>query len=196
MIFGVRVAEHEVRVALVERRLEQAVELAAEDVGERDTARGTLRLRRAELAAHEIAAHADAARRPVDVAPAQREQLALAHPAHRRGEVQHALDPPDAIGRDGGQEGVELGLVEEPDISVDVHRLGLLHALARVARRPAAPDVVLEDAVQQTKVVERRFTDWRLRRLAAMNASTSLGPISASGRSPKNGARCTRRNDS
>jgi hypothetical protein len=66
-------AEHKVGVALVERRLEQAVQLATENVGERDAARGALGLGRAELAAHEVAAHADPPRSPVDVAPAQRQ---------------------------------------------------------------------------------------------------------------------------
>ncbi len=71
--------------------------------------------------------------------------------------MQHALDPSDVVGRDGDQEGVKLGLVEEAHVGVHLVRLWLLDELARIRGRPSTADGVLEDAVQQADVVERRL---------------------------------------
>ena len=63
--------------------------------------------------------------RPVDVAPAQPEQLALAHPGHRRGQVHHALDPAEGVIGHGAQQRLDLLGVEEANIGIG-HRDGRL----------------------------------------------------------------------
>jgi hypothetical protein len=84
-------AEDEMIVALVERALEVAIELAAEPIGHRQGARGALGLRRAQAPARVVAPHADHRRRPVHVAPAQGHQLALAQAGHRRREIEGVI---------------------------------------------------------------------------------------------------------
>jgi hypothetical protein len=66
--------------------------------GERYRAVAAARLRRRDLAAHEALADADAPRVPVDVAPAQRDQLALAEAGERRRQIQHAIGGGDSSG--------------------------------------------------------------------------------------------------
>jgi hypothetical protein len=73
---GVR--EYERVVVGLARGLEQPLQLGADRVGHRHAARRAPRLRRAELADDVVLADANAPRQPVDVAPAQRDQLALA----------------------------------------------------------------------------------------------------------------------
>ena len=75
---GVGVAEHEVVVGLVARSAAKwQFERGRDAVGERHRAARAQRLRRAVLAAHVVAPHPHATGEPVDVEPAQREQLAL-----------------------------------------------------------------------------------------------------------------------
>ena len=96
---------------------------------------------------------ADLARRPVDVTPAQPEQLALACAGHRRGEVQGSLDGAQDVVGDGAQKRLELGLVEEPDLG-RFGWLGLLGELGRVGTAPAAVLAECEDRVHRADVVE------------------------------------------
>jgi len=88
------VAEDEVVVVRVERAARPGVELCDEAVGQRDRAAGRevgfAAVR--ELGAPPGLPNADALDRPVDVAPAQREQLALAQAGHGGGEDQDAQD--------------------------------------------------------------------------------------------------------
>jgi hypothetical protein len=82
---GLRVAERKVVVTAVRAALLLALELCGQPVGHRHGSARAARLRRAELAARVCTSAADHAGRPVDVAPAQCEQLALAQPGQRRG---------------------------------------------------------------------------------------------------------------
>src|SRR5215218_694974 len=75
----------------VVRALEVALELAGEPVGHGYGAAAVVLLR-FERPAGEALGDAHAARRPVDVAPAQREQFALAQSRHGRGEVERTLE--------------------------------------------------------------------------------------------------------
>lgn len=70
-------AEDEVVVSAVRCGTVVGVELRSDAVCERDRARRAMGLGRPELSADEAAAHPQAASEPVDVKPAQREQLAL-----------------------------------------------------------------------------------------------------------------------
>jgi hypothetical protein len=92
LVACVRVGEDEVVVSLPARRLEEPIEFTRDGVGERDAACRPLRLGRAELPEHEVLPDADARGWPVDIAPAQLDELALTEPSHRRGEVQRAVD--------------------------------------------------------------------------------------------------------
>jgi hypothetical protein len=71
--------------------LEVAFELAREPVAHRNTP-SAVRLRRVERAAGVALGHSHAVRDPVNVAPAEADQLALAKTRHRRGEVERAFD--------------------------------------------------------------------------------------------------------
>lgn len=82
---GLRVAERKVVVASVGAALVLALELCGQPVGHRHGSARAARLRRAELAGGVCTSAADHAGRPVDVAPAQCEQLALAKPGQRCG---------------------------------------------------------------------------------------------------------------
>lgn len=70
-------AEDEVVVSAVRGATVAGVELRSDAVRERDRARRAMGLGRPELSADEAPAHPQAAGEPVDVAPAQRDQLAL-----------------------------------------------------------------------------------------------------------------------
>src|SRR3954470_2944321 len=74
-----------------------------------------VRFRRVELTARKALGDTHAAGGPVDVAPAQGKQLALAQPRHGRSQVQRALDRAECIGRYGTQDGVELLWLQEAD---------------------------------------------------------------------------------
>ena len=101
---GVRVAEDEVVVGLEGAARVVALELGGDAVGQRHgaaraAATSACRTRRARS----CAPHAHPAGAPVDVAPAQREQLALAQPGHRGGQVQRALDRAEVVVGDGAR---------------------------------------------------------------------------------------------
>jgi len=82
--------EDEVVVAAIQRLPMQSIELAGDAIGERDAARGAPGLVRVELRARSCAV-CQSTSRPVDIAPAQREQLSLAHAGHRGGQIHAPL---------------------------------------------------------------------------------------------------------
>lgn len=97
----VRVGEDEVVVGAVCGAARPRLEGARGPVGHRDRApRREVGLAiGGMLAAHERVAHPDALRAPVDVAPAQAEELALAQAAKRRDEDQDAKHRSQHVGR-------------------------------------------------------------------------------------------------
>ena len=138
-------------------------------------------LRRAELAAHVAAADADPAGGPVDVAPAQREQLALAQPGHRRGEVQHALGRgPSVVGRDRGRSSASSSAWSRKRMSGSASVAAACRPACTGCSPPSRAAGELEDRVQQTEVVEHR-----LRRLpvAALGRDERLDVVGRRSRS-------------
>ena len=85
-------AEDEIVGAGVLRALEVLFERGGDTLGHRDRSAGALRLRSAEAPAGVVAADADQTRLPVDVFPAQGDQLALAQAGHGGGQVERLLD--------------------------------------------------------------------------------------------------------
>jgi len=67
-----------------------------------------VRLRRVECPAREALGDAHAAGAPVDVAPAQGKELALAQTGHGRGQVERALEGAEGIGGHRAPDGLEL----------------------------------------------------------------------------------------
>jgi hypothetical protein len=143
---GHRVAEHERVIGLKARVLEVALERPADRVRQRHRARRALALRRAELAHHVVLADADARCRPVDVHPAQGEQLAEPQAGHR-GRAVH--------------DGVQLERVElEQGQRADLGRVGHgreLDADARVRARPATPHGEVEQRRERPDRVANRL---------------------------------------
>ena len=164
--------------------------------GERDAAGAAARLRRLELTAHKRLANADLARPPVEVEPAQREQLALPQPRHRCHQVQRPLErPPGVVGNAALEHGHELRLLEEADLAARLdHR----------QRRPACTD---SSSPTAGAARARRSSAacsgccgassaWAGRRSRTSSRVTSASVTRSSGFSPKNGSRWTRRCDS
>ena len=127
--------EHVVVVALERRRLEQPVEHAADLIGHRHRARGSPRLRCPVAPADVVAPHADHAGDPVDITPAQREQLAEPQSGHRRHEVQRPVDLLVHAAPGVLDQPLELGERQEPDL-LGLGDRGQLGAVARVRARP------------------------------------------------------------
>ncbi len=100
--------------------------------------RRALALGRAELPADVVLAHADAAGGPVDVLPAQREQLALAQTGHRGGEEDRAVERVELARAGVLDERVDLVEREETDL-VGLRGGGQVDARAGVGGRPPAP---------------------------------------------------------
>jgi hypothetical protein len=180
------VREHQVVVPLPSRVLGQQLQLGGDAAGQRDAAGGALGLRRAELAADEVAPHADPPRGPVDVAPAQREQLALAHPRHRRSQVHHALDAAEPVVRNRAQQRLDLLGLEEVDVGVGLGERRLLDALDRVLAgiQPSS----IANSISEWSVPSafaRDFGASPLRSSAAAKPRTSSRVISPTGVGPK-----------
>src|SRR5437879_2826168 len=68
------------------------LELRGDPVSKRYRAARAAAFRRAQLATAEAAPHPNDRDGPVDVSPAQRQQLALTEPRHRRGQVEDPLE--------------------------------------------------------------------------------------------------------
>ncbi|MEK6272444.1 MAG: hypothetical protein AABM42_07320 [Actinomycetota bacterium] len=115
---GLRLAEHEIVIRLECACREVAVELAGDPVGERDRSRRATRLGRAELAAHVALANSDPGRRPVDVAPAKPQQLALPQARHGGREEETTLRWPSCVVPHNRQQGFELGLIQEANVRI------------------------------------------------------------------------------
>ncbi len=134
---GDRIGEYEaVDLGLHERPVEP-VGLAGEAVGHRDAATAPTGLRRVELAEHPVLPDADATSGPVDVAPAQGDQFAMAQARHDGGQVEGPVDRAVRAGLDVAQHCFALGLVEEPDLLV-LRDARQFDGVARVRRGPAS----------------------------------------------------------
>src|SRR4051794_21759071 len=102
-----RVGEDEVPLASPAGPFEVAFELASEEVAHRD-ASAAVGLRRVERAARVALGDAKSAGGPVDVAPPEADQLALAQAGHCGGEVQRAFDGSEVVVRDRSHYGGKL----------------------------------------------------------------------------------------
>jgi hypothetical protein len=193
---GVRVREDELVVAAPQRFLVQEVELAGEPVGERHAARRALGLGRAELAAHVGPPHPHAARGPVDVAPAQPEQFALAHAGHRGREVHPALDAAKVVVRYRAQQRLDVLGLEVADVGIARRRLRLVDERAGVRDDPAFAPRELEDRMQDPDRIERRLRGAAAARHEADERLDSRRPMRSTRCLAKNGTRCTRMCDS
>ena len=150
---GHRVREHEVLVGLKARALEVQLELSREAVGHRHRP-AAMGLRAVKRAARVALGDAHARRRPVDVGPAQADQLALAQAGHRGGQVQRPLDRAEVIVGDRAQQSVELLALQEADAAMGVARRARpVHERDRIGRRPAALDREREQTVQEVQLV-------------------------------------------
>lgn len=110
------------------------------------------------LPAREVVGDAHAPDLPVDVEPLQREQLALAQPGERGGQIQRSLDAAEGVLRHRVDQLVEFGWLEEADALVGrAILLGAVDVGDRVALRPAALDREGEHAVQEVQVVLDRL---------------------------------------
>jgi len=130
--------EHEIVVSLPVRPLKERLEFAGDFIGHRHTPSRTPGLRRAEFAADVVLAYTNSARRPVDVAPAQRDQLALAQPGHRGRPKYRPVDRTEHS-RPGVPD-QQIDLVERQE--ADLRRVGdrgQVYPFAWVRRSPAAP---------------------------------------------------------
>jgi hypothetical protein len=126
---------------------------------ERDRATRAPRLRRRELAAHEGLAHAQATRCPIHIAPAQRQQLALAQAGQRSGQVKQAVrrrDRAARLGRDRDQS-LEIVRREKADPPLAIRHPWFVNQLAGVGGDEAAALCEREDRMQDAEVVEDRL---------------------------------------
>src|SRR4051794_26355757 len=184
--------EHEIVVALPIGHLPQAFQRSCHAIGQRNAADAAAALGRAELATDERLSDTQAACGPVDVAPAEREQLALAQSGHGCGEGEWSLGGAQDVVRNRSDDRLELGLVEVADV---VRRLGPRRSTSRQGfvstkpRRSASPSTAWRKATMSRLL----FAAWPSRRLRRIRASTSRVVVRSSGRSPKNGAKWTRR---
>lgn len=110
---GVRVAEDEVVIGAMGAASRVLLELGSDPVGHGDGAARATALRRAELAACVATTDANHARGPVDVAPSERQQLALSEAGHRGGQVYRALERPEMVVGNGAEQRLKLLDFEE-----------------------------------------------------------------------------------
>lgn len=118
------------------------------------TAMSGAKLRRSELAADIALPDADAGRRPVDVTPAQSEELTLPQSGHRGRQVQRMLGRAPDVAAHGAQQCLKLGLVKEADVGIAAVPSRLVDQLHWVARYETALLSEREDRVKQAEVVE------------------------------------------
>jgi hypothetical protein len=131
-----RVGEHQLVVARVLGRVVEPVELARYGVRHRHAARRAFALGRPELVEHVVLPDSDARRPPVDVAPAQRDQLALAEPGHRCRNVERSIDGVVRALRGVVGERQDLVGLEEADVFAALRRRQL-YPVSDVLRDPA-----------------------------------------------------------
>src|SRR5260221_4918388 len=117
------VGEDQIVVRSIRGALEVAAQLVGHLIGERNGARAAAGLGCDPVAAHVVAAYADLACLPIDVAPAESEQLALAQPRHRSGQEKGVVSGPERLGVqvDRAEKGGQLLLVQEADIRAWLH---------------------------------------------------------------------------
>src|SRR4029077_10056950 len=184
------VGEDQIVVCSIRGALEVAAQPVAHRTGEGTGAGAAAGLRRDPVATHVVAAHADLARFPVDVAPAQGEQLALAQPGHRGGHEEGVVGGPEWLGGqvDCAEKGGQLGLVQEADIRARLHD----RRVDELARVLTAPPFLLPKtktwlrSVNALPIVLGALPSLRI---LARSASTCSGLTACSWRSPSGGRR-------
>ena len=131
-------------------------------------------------------------RPPVDVLPAQGDQLALAHAGHRGGQVKGVLGGAEVVVRDGAEQGVELVEVEVADVGIGGRGAGAIDLIDRVGGNPASPDGVSEEPVEEGEQVGKGLGCETLALLGGDQPPQVLGVDPLQRRSPKKGFRCFR----
>jgi hypothetical protein len=108
---------------------------------ERNGAARPFRLRRAEPAAREVLADADHLGVPIDVHPANGNHFAAAHPSHRRGQDDEAVDSTERSVGSHLEDPLELIKTEEASVGTGLDSR-LLNLGDRIGLTPTAPDRV------------------------------------------------------
>ncbi len=190
-VAGLRVGEDEIVVAVVGGPLGPAVQFAREAVGHRHRpSRRELGLALARvLAANEGVAYSDSLYRPVDVAPAETEQLALPKAGHRCGQdddAEHWAEhvwwwrwcgtwaaatrrrrhAGDGLVGDGAEHGLELLDAEELQVGLGVS--GSAAAWAGRAAHGVLADEATVERLLEDRVQERHYVADGLWRAAAL----------------------------
>lgn len=106
------------------------------------------------MAADVVAPNPDPLRAPIDISPAQGQQLALAQAGHRRGEEYREVGVAKRFGLcvDRGEEGLQLVLIQEVDVGA-LLKLGAADKLAGILTTPAPAPSEGEDLRQQLECV-------------------------------------------
>src|SRR6476660_5441866 len=111
--------EHQVVVVLVGRALEVAFEFASYAIRQGNRPRTAAALGRSPVTANEVLPDPNTTRYPVDIAPAQAEQLTLPEAGHGGSEVQHSVGRPErVIVGHGPQKRLYLLHIEEANVGV------------------------------------------------------------------------------
>ena len=182
---GLRVREHELAIPAILGALGPSIQLARKPVGHRHRApcRQVRLAIRGVLTPHERVADTDALSSPIDIPPAQPEQLRLAQTGHRSSQHHNAQHRPKDIrwrrrrraataaasgrrcphhdlARNRPQHHLEL--VEGQELEIEVHVTPTPTTGARgtadwVLAHPAAIDRVLDDRVQEAQDVADRL---------------------------------------
>lgn len=115
------------------------------------------RLWRRPMTARVVAAYPDPLRFPINVAPAQREQLPLAHAGHGRSQEDRSVGGPEGLlgDVDGGDHRIELYLVENPDLRA-LSYLRAAHGAAWVLLAPAVAHGEVEDLREELEDARAR----------------------------------------
>ena len=133
------------------------LELGGNAIGHRYGATGASALGRRVLAAGVAAPDTDQAGAPVDVAPAQRGQLALAEPCHGGGEPEHAIGRTEKVVGRGTQQRLELLAVEEMDVGIGRRRRRPVDHRDGLIVDPPALEREREHAMGEVEVVGDRL---------------------------------------
>jgi hypothetical protein len=194
-----------------------------DDVGHRDRAPGRevgLALARV-LATNERVAHADPLGLPVDITPAQAQQLRLTQSGQRRDQDDDPQHRSQDIGRrrrrpaptaprrrglaqdhlvgDRTNDPMQLGDRQEQQVGIGVARapsLGTGGAAHRVLGRPTLVDRVLEDRVQEGDDVANGLGRLACASISSARSSTWVCVTRSTGFEPNRGEMCTRCLDS
>ena len=135
---GVGVGENEILVLVVEGALEMSFQLGGDSACQRHRPRAPFRLRGKQVAADVVSPNPDPLRAPIDIAPAQRQQLALAQAGHRCGEEYGEVGMAERFGLriDRSQERLQLVPIQEVDVGALLDP-GAADQLAGILAAPA-----------------------------------------------------------